>query len=452
MATYTADTLAPADYAAIQKGDILFFGAYPKEKGGKNEPIEWEVLDVRDGKLFLLATMAIDAHAYDGRASDIFFGESITWESSELRAWLHTDFFFRAFNKAEREKIALTQSVEGENTDPDRVFCLSYKEAVDYEKTAAAKFTDLAKDNGATPYFWNWSTEWWLRSTKGNSDAYFVSAEWGIKDGSDWLTYGIRPALWLDPKGGNPTELAEDTAARFTATVSWQEQLWAEMAAEAEAEEKAELSWQEADAAPQAGAKAAALSFDPKTLRIGDLVSFGSYEQGSGKAPITWKVLNAAGDRALLITEKGIDCQPYHHTLTPITWEASSLRAWLNGEFFATAFTEDEAARILSGEIKNAGTPSTVDKVFCLSKLEMQKYFGGDIGDTRGHAAPTDYAVARGAAIEQKSGTCQWWLRTQSERFADHAMIFCFTSALYGGDKVNAPDYAVRPTVWISLQ
>lgn len=463
MATYTANALSSADYAGIQKGDILLFGAYPKTKGGQNEPIEWEVLDTEDGKLFLLSTKAIDAHAYDDRASDFFFNESITWEGSELRAWLHTEFFPRAFNEAERALLAPTSNCEEEGAEPDRVFCLSYEEAVKYKKTAAAKFTDLAKDNGADPYFWNWSTEWWLRSEKDKTEAYYVSAEWGIKDSSDWLTYGIRPALWLDPKGGHPEALSEEVAARFEDTATRKERELAEeaakMKAEMEREEEAELAFREVDEAPLAGVEATALPFDPKTLRVGDIISFGSYKQGSNEAsiegdkePIAWKVLDIQGKRALLITEKGIDCRPYHTKLTVITWKSCSLRAWLNKDFLSTAFTEGEAARILSGEIQNAGTPSTVDRIFCLSKLEMQKYFGGDIGDKRGHAAPTDYAVAQGAALSTSSGTCQWWLRTRSERFNDHAMIFCFTSALYGGDKVNAPDYAVRPAMWISLK
>jgi len=141
------------------------------------------------------------------------------------------------------------------------------------------------------------------------------------------------------------------------------------------------------------------------TLRIaaGDTVVFGSYEQdgdtGNGAEPIQWLVLDtrgegdAAGAGVLLISQYELSYRKVHDQDGPATWETSSLRAWLNGEFLSTAFTERErefVARthvstpgnfddyIEVGEAKKADNPDgndTEDSVFLLSYEEAERYF-----------------------------------------------------------------------------
>ena len=81
------------------------------------------------------------------------------------------------------------------------------------------------------------------------------------------------------------------------------------------------------------------------TWRVGQIKTFGSYEQDNNKSrkePIEWRVLKVNGDLALVISEKILDCRPYNETRTAVTWETSSIRKWLNGTFLNAAFTEAE--------------------------------------------------------------------------------------------------------------
>lgn len=140
-------------------------------------------------------------------------------------------------------------------------------------------------------------------------------------------------------------------------------------------------------------------------LRIaaGDTIVFGRYEQdgdiGNGPEPIQWLVLDmrgendAAGAGVLLISQYELACREFHDRDEPVTWETSSLRAWLNGEFCSAAFTEQEKAFIArthisttgnydeyieSGKRKkenNPGGNDTEDRVFILSYEEATKYF-----------------------------------------------------------------------------
>jgi uncharacterized protein YjbI with pentapeptide repeats len=75
---------------------------------------------------------------------------------------------------------------------------------------------------------------------------------------------------------------------------------------------------------------------------------FGSYPETAegGKKPITWLVLKCEYDRALVISEKLIDAQPYNDKLESVTWETASLKKWMNEEFMELAFREDEKERV----------------------------------------------------------------------------------------------------------
>ena len=91
-------------------------------------------------------------------------------------------------------------------------------------------------------------------------------------------------------------------------------------------------------------------SADSKDISVGDIISFGSYEQdndfANGKEDIEWQVLEVDGNRALLISRYALDCRNFHDEFTDVTWETSAIRQWLNDDFFNTAFSEDEQERI----------------------------------------------------------------------------------------------------------
>ena len=77
---------------------------------------------------------------------------------------------------------------------------------------------------------------------------------------------------------------------------------------------------------------------------VGSIVVFGSYEQDNdltnGMEPIEWIVLdrNEETNQAFLISRLCLDNKIYYHLRVSRYWANSTLREWMNGEFFQTIF------------------------------------------------------------------------------------------------------------------
>ena len=196
-----------------------------------------------------------------------------------------------------------------------------------------------------------------------------------------------------------------------------------------------------------------------KTAKVGDYVIFGSYEQDNrtynGKEDVEWLVLAKEGDKALVISRYGLDCQQYNTSYTSVKWETCSLRTWLNGTFINNAFSSDEKAMIQSTTVTADKNPSyntspgndTTDKVFLLSITEVNKYFGTD---SARQCKGTDYCYAQGAK-RASNDNCWWWLRSPGDRSDDAAYVYNGGSVSDGGSYVGSRDVAVRPALWIYL-
>ena len=202
-----------------------------------------------------------------------------------------------------------------------------------------------------------------------------------------------------------------------------------------------------------------------RMAQVGNFISFGTYEQdnnlANGKEEIEWLVLENEGSKAFVISRYALDCQKYNATYTDVTWENCTLRTWLNGSFFHTAFNEEEQNAILHATVvaeKNPNSDSspgqnTKDQVFLLSISEAQKYFETE-EDRR--CAPTAYAVAQGAwtssriTVDDKP-TGWWWLRTPGNTL-NRAADVNYLGAVYArGVFADYDDDCVRPAMWIDL-
>lgn len=192
---------------------------------------------------------------------------------------------------------------------------------------------------------------------------------------------------------------------------------------------------------------------------IGEKIEFGRYPQGTDGEimPLRWLVLTVRDGRALLIADKMIECMAYHGQSADVTWETSSLRGWLNGTFFDSAFNEEEKAVILSVSLPNtdnakydtAGGRPTQDKVFALSLEELEQYFTFDI-DRKVYASP--YAVRKKAPGQQGKSASSWWLRSPGGS-ADHAANVHYIGGVNSyGNPVGDSDIAVRPALWLNLK
>lgn len=241
-----------------------------------------------------------------------------------------------------------------------------------------------------------------------------------------------------------------------------------EAAAKKAAEEKAAAEAAEKKAAEEKAALEAK-KHDWSTVNVGDIKYFGNYEQddnkSNGSEEIEWIVLAKENGKALLISQYGIDAQPYHDSYEPITWEKCTLRAWLNSSFIDTAFSEEDRQKIVvtnvvAEKLPGYGTSDKIsagndvkDKVFILCSSEVSKY----LNDTD---YICQYTIFSKNKSHQNGQSGEWWLRNPSEHFQDQAAIIDengkSTRQNGGGGymrcsmRVNDNYILVRPALWIS--
>ena len=140
-----------------------------------------------------------------------------------------------------------------------------------------------------------------------------------------------------------------------------------------------------------------------KDAEIGEIVQMGTYEQDGDaetEDPICWDVLDKDGDAVLLISHDVIAYQRFSDSRKCVIWEDSEIRTWLNQEFYAEAFDEEEQASIRETTLENLSTvgfaahvdpsgdvqvresrPDTKDKIFLLSWKEAEQYYGNRLTD-----------------------------------------------------------------------
>ena len=145
----------------------------------------------------------------------------------------------------------------------------------------------------------------------------------------------------------------------------------------------------------------------------------------------------------MLLSVKGLDVKLYNTKRRDVTWETCTLRAWLNSEFFETAFSASEKGQIVLSTVENPdnkeygteGGNTTQDYVYLLSLDEVARYFNIDPYSEKDKdvlsealiCLPTQTAVDNGAFIVTqeyvdkyqseysyplKLGACFWWFRS----------------------------------------
>ncbi len=203
------------------------------------------------------------------------------------------------------------------------------------------------------------------------------------------------------------------------------------------------------------GLSSAAAEID-RRFSPGNLILFGRYEQdnntGNGKEAVSWRVLARKGYTALLASEKILDAKPYHGEDASVTWETSTLRAWLNGEFLNAAFTAEERTAILTAAATHKGIVQhgteagnePADGIFLLSVAEAESLMGND---EERRAMNTAFAIALGAYSDEGYG--MWWLRTPGDDANRAALVDTDGSVYAIGNVVNGGYGAVRPALYI---
>ena len=187
--------------------------------------------------------------------------------------------------------------------------------------------------------------------------------------------------------------------------------------------------------------------------KVGDTVYMGHWPADDQES-IAWKIVATDGEKKLLITQKAILTEKYNEYAKDVTWETSSVRSWLNNEFYTNAFSEYEKEMLLKRTVTadknpryktNPGEP-TMDNVFLLSIKETEQYFKTS-ADRKAKA--TDYAVKTGA--ETQDGYSRWWLRTPGRDSKCAAAVYSVGSIDGAGETVNRGSITLRPAIWIEL-
>lgn len=203
-----------------------------------------------------------------------------------------------------------------------------------------------------------------------------------------------------------------------------------------------------------------------KDSYIGKNIVFGTYKQGgAGEVQnINWTVLdyNESAGTALLISRDVLDFQMYYGTLdnTPVTWENSELRSWLNNDFYNQAFDANGKSYIraysATGE-NNArfgtnGGNTTSDNVFILSASEIERYMPV-VSDRMSKC--TDYAKSRNsdsALLHPVLQSSYWWVRTPGMFDYDAEYVHYMGTVMTDGMAVQNIIGGVRPCIVIDAQ
>lgn len=416
----TADETLQNPRVEVNTCDTVYFGSYWQEdingdgvadRKDDKTPIRWRILSQNGDDAYVIADKVLDCKQYNEEYT------AVTWETSTLRTWLNGEFLNSAFT-AEEQAVIVEQilvnadneenDTEGGNDTKDKVYLPSI---ADMKNTAygfsgdlnfddqarLVKATAYAKKQGVWTKVGGMNSWWWLRSPGESTDsAAGVNYYGSVITFGDYVnssSIGVRPALCLNlfspfVKQGEAVQIS-------LKSVSW------------------------------------------------DLVELGTY---NGK-PIVWRVLNADGDDVYLLSEKVLDERKYTEEGKSVTWKESTLRNWLNGEFYEAAFSETERAGIKKYKYENKDHPwygteggeNTEDYVTLLSLEDMvnQEY-----------GFPMDhYCEHQGrSACDQDGESWWWWLRSPGKNIT-YAAVVDYDGCVVDTNDVNNCALGVRPAL-----
>ena len=170
--------------------------------------------------------------------------------------------------------------------------------------------------------------------------------------------------------------------------------------------------------------------------------------------PIKWIVLQAENKEAFLLSDVILDKQAYNTDFEYITWEESSLRAWLNEKFINRAFSDEEKGKINITEIVNQDNPkygseggrNTSDKIFLLSLSEVSgkkdgKKYGFLNDDTR-RCYTNSFSNMQAAS---------WWLRSSGDNNGAAIDVDAIWGWIVGYGNLISDTGGVRPALHLNL-
>ena len=174
--------------------------------------------------------------------------------------------------------------------------------------------------------------------------------------------------------------------------------------------------------------------------------------------PIKWRVLQSENEEAFLLSDVILDNQPYNENAQHITWEKSSLRAWLNEKFINRAFSDEEKEKINISQIVNQdnsdygteGGNNTSDKIFLLSLSEVNEQQDGEkygfLDDEMRVCEESNFSKAG-------TGIFNWWLRSPGDDSSNAATVGGNMGNInsFGENVIYIIGVSVRPALHLNL-
>ena len=182
--------------------------------------------------------------------------------------------------------------------------------------------------------------------------------------------------------------------------------------------------------------------------------------------PILWRILSQSDDTALIlcdsiIANKAFDAGSGYNN----NYAESDTRAWLNAEFYNTAFTALEQELILTTTVDNSvastgyssnpyACENTNDKGVLLSYAEVKNSAYGFNSSTTREMQTSDYSRATGAYVTTSTDyyvNGYWWLRSPYDAYSYYARGVDFGGYVIDGNNVGLTGNGVVPALQIRL-
>jgi len=382
------------------------------------------------------------------------------WADCTLRKWLNGEYFdalpLEARSAVKQTTVQTSDRAQGYAETKDKVFLLSTDEVREYFENDAMR---IACFNGEPGW-------WWLRSPSedtgsyGEYDASIISEHGNIYNLCVSWDCGVRPAYWLNL---NHLDFGREYKAEYTKEKTQTKQRLDEaVVLEEQKRNEANSKRKDEELMRKESVKR---NIENEYKRIETKLERINEDENLRKK-IT-EIENVTNSKALdfdessgrvLVISKTIVAEKHYHDEDEkgITWETSTLRSWLNNDYFAS-FPKELSNSIAGVTSKNTSIyaeddtengPATEDKIFLLGIDEVLKYFSDDYSRIATYnGAPSNWLLRS----LRRSGNLAWLVSSDGNPYNYLAFLGPPRVAVYQNGVKMDNSCGVRPAYWIDL-
>lgn len=168
--------------------------------------------------------------------------------------------------------------------------------------------------------------------------------------------------------------------------------------------------------------------------------------------PISWTILSedTANETAVILCDMIIDSQAFDTSDSSNSYIQSTIRKWLNNDFYNIGFTSLQKNIIISSIVNDEKLDNVIanDNIFLLSTFDLENNSYG-LTDIMLQKNVSDYSRVQGANIDDEKGV--WWLKSPYGFFDTATSVVSFTGGIGGGSVVSDTSIGVVPVLRIKL-